>query len=46
MPGRPRASNRGVSENRTSGQEMEVEAMEEGKIIDKAGEEVAMEDMD
>jgi hypothetical protein len=45
-PGRPRASNRGLSENRTSGQEIEVEAMEEGEINDEAGEEVVMEDMD
>jgi hypothetical protein len=29
-----------------SGQEMEVEAMEEGEINDDAGEEVVMEDMD
>jgi hypothetical protein len=29
-----------------SGQEMEVEAMEEGEINDEAGEEVVMEDMD
>jgi hypothetical protein len=45
-PGRPRASNCGLSENRTSDKEMEVEAMEEGEINDEAGEEVVMEDMD
>jgi hypothetical protein len=45
MPGRPRASNRGLSKKSTSGQEMEVEAMEEVEINDKAGEEVVMEDM-
>jgi hypothetical protein len=45
-PGRPRASNRGRSENRTIDQEIEVEAMEEGKINDEAVEEVVMEDMD
>jgi hypothetical protein len=43
---RPRASNRGLSENRTSGQEMEVDAMEEWEINDEVGEEVVMEDMD
>jgi hypothetical protein len=46
MPGRPRASNRGLSKNRTSGQEIEVEAMEEGEINNEAGQEVVMEDMD
>jgi hypothetical protein len=34
MPGRPRR----LSENRMSGQEMEVEAMEEGEINDEDGE--------
>jgi hypothetical protein len=38
--------NCGLSENRTSGQEIEVEAMEEGELSDEAGEEVLMEDMD
>jgi hypothetical protein len=43
--GSPRASDRGLLENRTSGQEIEVDAMEEGEINDEAGKEV-MEDMD
>jgi hypothetical protein len=33
------------SENKMSGHEMEVDAMEEGKINDVAGEELVMEDM-
>jgi hypothetical protein len=36
-PGIQRASNRGLSENRTSGQEMKVWAMEEREINDEAG---------
>jgi hypothetical protein len=35
----------GFSESRTSGQEMEVNTMEEGEINDIAGEEVVMENM-
>jgi hypothetical protein len=44
--GSPRTSERGISEKRTSSQEVEANAMEEGEIYDEAGEEVVMEDMD
>jgi hypothetical protein len=37
---------RGISERRTSGQEVEVNTMEEGEINGVDGEEVVMEDMD
>jgi hypothetical protein len=46
MAGSPHTSERGLSEKRRSGQEMEVNAMEEGEIYDEAGEGVVMEDMD
>jgi hypothetical protein len=42
----PRTLEHGLSEIRTSGQEMEVNTMEEGEINDEVGEEVMMEDMD
>jgi hypothetical protein len=45
-PGRPRASDGGLSENRTNDKEMELERIEEGEINDEAVEEVLMEDMD
>jgi hypothetical protein len=44
--GIPRISERGLTERRTSGQEMEVYTMEEGEISDLAGKEVVKEDMD
>jgi hypothetical protein len=39
-------SERGLSERRTSGQEMEVNTMAEGEVNDKAGKEVVTEGMD
>jgi hypothetical protein len=44
--GSPRASEHGPSERRSSGQEMEINTMEEREINDIVGEEVVMEDMD
>jgi hypothetical protein len=44
--GSPRTSECGLSERRTSGQEMQVNTMQEGEISDADGEEVVMEDMD
>jgi hypothetical protein len=45
MAGSPRTSECGISEKRTSGQETEVNAMEDGEINDEAGEEEVLEDM-
>jgi hypothetical protein len=44
--GSPTAFDGGLSKNRTSGQEMEVDAMEEEEINDEPVEEVEMEDKD
>jgi hypothetical protein len=44
--GSPLISERGLSERKTSGQEMVGNITDEGEIKDVAGEEVVMEDMD
>jgi hypothetical protein len=44
--GSPRTPERGLSERRTSGQEVEVNTMTEGEILDVAEKEVVVEDMD
>jgi hypothetical protein len=44
--GSPCASDSGLSENRTSGQDMEVDTMQEEEINDEPSEEVEIEDKD